>query len=57
MKIVLARNNSEKLVFLLYNFYLGNLIDIEYNNSFLVINIDIIDLAAYFPKDSAFKIP
>ena len=57
MKIVLARNDSEKLVFLLYNFYLGNLIDIEYNNSFLVLNIDIIDLVTYFPKDSTFKIP
>jgi hypothetical protein len=57
MKTVLARNNSEKLVFLLYNFYLRNLIDIKYNNSFLVINIDITDLATCFPKDSAFKIP
>jgi hypothetical protein len=57
MKIVLARNDSEKLVFLLRNFYLGNLIDIKYDNGFLVLNIDITDLAAYFPKDSAFKIP
>jgi len=55
--MVLARNDSEKLVFLLYNFCLGNLIDIEYDNSFLVLNIDIIDLAAHFPKDSDFKIP
>jgi hypothetical protein len=57
MKIVLARNDLEKLVFLSRNFRLGNLIDIEYNNGFPVINIDIIDLAAHFPKDSAFKIP
>jgi len=57
MKIILARNNSEKLVFLLHNFCLGNLIDIEYDNSFPVLNIDVTDLATCFPKDSAFKIP
>ena len=57
IKIVLARNNSEKLVFLLHNFCLRNLIDIKYNNSFLVLNIDITNLVTYFPKDSAFKIP
>jgi len=57
MKIVLARNNLEKLVFLLRNFCLGNLIDIKYNNSFLVLNIDITDLVTCFLKDSVIKIP
>jgi len=57
MKIVLARNDLEKLVFLSRNFCLGNLMDIKYNNGFLVLNIDVTDLAARFPKDSDFKIP
>jgi hypothetical protein len=57
MKTILARNDSEKPVFLPRNFRLGSLIDIEYNNGFLVLNIDIIDLAAYFPKNPIVKIP
>jgi hypothetical protein len=55
IKMVLARNNLGKLVFLLCNFQLGNLIDVEYNSGFPVLNIDIIDLVACFPKNSILK--
>jgi hypothetical protein len=57
MKTILTRNDSEKPVFLPRNFRLGSLMDIEYDNGFLVLNIDVTDLAARFPKDSAIKIP
>ena len=40
-----------------YNFYLGNLIDIKYNNRFLILNIEVTDLAIYFLKNSIIKIP
>jgi hypothetical protein len=39
-----------------YNFYLGNLINIKYNNRFPILNIEVIDLATYFLKNSTIKI-
>ena len=39
------------------NFYLENLIDIKYNNKFPVLNTEVTDLAARFPKNSTIKIP
>jgi hypothetical protein len=50
IKTVLARNNLNKLVFLLRNFCLKNLINIDYNNGFLVLNADVIKLVTRVPK-------
>jgi hypothetical protein len=52
IKTVLARNDSGKPVFLPRNFRLGNLMDIEYDSGFPVLNADVTDLAARFPKNS-----
>jgi hypothetical protein len=57
IKIVLARNNLVKPVFLPRNFRLGNLMDIKYNNEFPVLNTEVTDLATRFPKNSIIKIP
>jgi hypothetical protein len=50
MKTVLAKNNLNKLVFLLQNFCLRNFINIDYNNGFLVLNANVIKLATRIPK-------
>jgi hypothetical protein len=56
MKTVLAKNNLNKLVLLPRNFCLKNLIDINYNNSFLVLNADVIKLATRVLKIAPLQI-
>jgi hypothetical protein len=56
MKIVLAKNNLNKLVFLPRNFCLKNLININYNNGFLVLNANVIKLVTRMPKISLLQI-
>jgi hypothetical protein len=56
MKIVLAKNNLNKPVLLLRNFRLNNLIDINYNNGFLVLNADVIKLATRVLKIAPLQI-
>jgi len=57
MKSVLARNDTNKLVLLPRNFRLGNLMDIDYDNGFPVLNADVIKLAIRMPKISPSQIP
>jgi hypothetical protein len=56
MKTVLAKNDSNKLVFLPRNFCLRNLIDIDYNNGFLVLNANVIKLATRVLKITSLQI-
>ena len=52
IKLVLAKNNSNKLVLLLQNFCFKNLINIDYNNGFLILNANIIKLVTQMLKIS-----
>ena len=56
IKLILAKNNLNKLVFLLQNFRFKNLIDIDYNNRFLVLNANIIKLITQILKISPLQI-
>ena len=52
IKLVLAKNDINKLVLLPQNFRFKNLIDIDYNNGFLVLNANVIKLATQMLKIS-----
>ena len=52
IKLILAKNDTNKLILLLRNFRLKNLINIDYNNGFLVLNANVIKLAIQMLKIS-----